>query len=704
MSAAGVLFAREGMWVPALMKQYNLEEMRGMGFRLTAEDVYSAEQPSMKDAVVVFGGGCTGAFLSGDGLLITNHHCGYGHIQRHSTVEHDYLTHGFWAASREEELPCPGLRVSILRYMKEVTGEVLAGTDTIGDRDRRNRKIHENSLRIENGARDGNRFTAQVRPFFYGNQYYLHVYKVYTDVRLVGAPPSAIGKFGGDTDNWMWPRHTGDFSLFRVYAGKDNEPASYSTGNVPYKPVRYFPVHAGGVQPGDFTMVFGYPGRTTRYVTSHAVDLVMNQRDPDRVALRELKLDIFNRHMESNPAVRIQYAAKHAGVSNAWKKWQGEILGLKRLNAVENKRRSERAFEDWARTKGLWDNRYDAIFRESEILHRQYAPLIRASDYYSEIVTGGIELFALASRVDAFVKQARRTDGITPEARVSLCQQVSAFFRDYHAPVDEALFATLLPLPGEKLPPSYLPADYRNVMKRYPASRLVRAVYRKSLLADSVRLRKWVNSTDMAGLGALDKDPMMSLYLSLRSHLDTAIQPQARLLESRIEEGMALYLEGILKMEEGRPLYPDANSTLRVSYGRAEGYEPFDGVKYLYQTTLRGIMEKDNPAIYDYDVPDRLRELSEAGDFGPYARNGEMAVCFVASNHTSGGNSGSPVLDGNGRLIGVNFDRCWEGTMSDILYDPELCRNIVLDIRYVLFIVDRYAGAGYLLREMDISW
>ncbi len=695
---------REGMWVPLLLGQNNLAEMQQMGFRLSGEAVYDAGHPSMKDAVVIFGGGCTGALISGEGLLITNHHCGYRQIQRHSTVENDYLRHGFWATNHSEELPCEGLTVSFLKYMRDVTTEILEGTDTIADKDRRSARIHENSLRIEREARSENRYTAQVRPFFYGNQYYLHVYEVYSDIRLVGAPPSSIGKFGGDTDNWIWPRHTGDFSLFRIYAGKDNQPAPYSKENKPYQPVQYFPISAEGIHPGDFTMVFGYPGRTSQYSTSQAVDLILNQRNPDRIALRDRKLAIFGRYIEKDPAIRIQYAAKHASVSNAWKKWQGEILGLKRLNAMEQKHRFERDFENWARGKNLWEPGYERVFRESRQVHETYAPLIRASDYYSEIVFNGIEVFTLAAYIHAFARQAERSGEISDGARTALSRQVSGFYKDYCQPLDEDLMTALLPLLWEKLPPEFLPDGYRSAMKKYQAGKLLKELNRKSILVRSGDLLEWIGKTDYEGVRKIGKDPLMSLFLSLRTHFDTRIQPRVSSLEASMEEFMSLYLDGILKMKAGTALYPDANSTLRVSYGRVEGYEPTDGIRYLYQTTLGGIMEKDNPAIYDYDVPDRLKELFRAERYEPYGEDGKMPVCFVASNHTSGGNSGSPVIDGEGRLIGVNFDRCWEGTMSDILYDENLCRNIVLDIRYVLFIIDRFAGAGYLLEEMDISW
>jgi len=696
------LVAKEGMWVPALMKKYNLEEMQRMGFRLSAEDVYDVNHASMKDAVVIFGGGCTGELISAEGLLITNHHCGYSQIQRHSTLEHDYLTDGFWAKSKAGELPCPGLTVSFLEYMEDVTAKVMEGCDTIALESARGKKIGENAARLEREAAKNGKFRAQVRPFFYGNQYFLHVYKVYSDVRLVGAPPSSIGKFGGDTDNWVWPRHTGDFSLFRIYANVNNEPAEFSKENIPFAPARFFPISLKGVREGDFTMVFGYPGRTTRFLTPEAVDLIISQRDPDRIAIRDIKLEILNQFMKNDPKVRIQYAAKHAGISNAWKKWQGEVSGLKNYNAVAKKREYSSDFVTWAKQNNLWENNFDRFFRESQELHEQYAPLAKASDYYSEIVLGGVEAFTLAGYIRVFLNQMEREDGVTENARNSINRLVSGFFKNYHQPVDEQLIARLLPLLARDLRPEYLPAEFPGLMKKLSGEKIIAKVYRKSILTDSLRLKEFFAQTDPEKLRKISKDPLMALFLSLRNHYDTQINPQLLTLEAKIDEGMKHYVAGIMEMEKETPLYPDANSTLRVSYGQVEGYEPKNGVAYKYYTTLRGIIEKDNPEIYDYDVPDRLKALYESGDFGRYGSDGRLPVCFVASNHTSGGNSGSPVINGDGQLVGVNFDRCWEGTMSDIMYDPDICRNISLDIRYALFIIDKFAGAGYLIDEMEI--
>jgi hypothetical protein len=699
----GSLSAKEGMWIPLLLEKYNLAEMQEMGFELTAQDIYDINNASMKDAVVVFGGGCTGEMISPEGLLITNHHCGYRQIQSHSSVENDYLTNGFWATSRDEELPNPGLTVRFLEYMEDVTDKVLYGT-VVMETEEREKKIKQNTDRLEKRASEEGKYMTQVKPLFYGNQYYLYVYKVYRDIRLVGAPPSAIGKFGGDTDNWMWPRHTGDFSLFRIYADENNEPADYSPDNVPFQPKKFFPISLDGVQPGDFTMVFGNPGSTMQYIPSHEVDIIQNQRDPDRIAIRDKKLEIIKEAMASDPKVRIQYAAKHASISNAWKKWQGEILGLERLDAVNRKLAFEKDFKEWAQENGTWENQYQRVFENFDALYFIYKDFIRASDYYSEITARGVEMFQVASRINDIIKNIENEQEKRVESQLqSTLEFLPTFFKDYHQPVDEQLFATLLPLLSNNLKSEFLPDYLNEVLAKNNEDKLVRKVYQKSVLTDEEKLKEMLEEGDEKKLLELRKDPLVELFNRLNFHFETNIKPVVDELNKQIDQNMKIYMAGIMQMNEGAPLYPDANLTLRVAYGKVEGYEPRDGVKYKYYTTLEGIMEKDNPEIYDYNVPERLKELFYSKDFGQYADSeGYLPVCFTASNHTTGGNSGSPVVNAKGQLIGVNFDRCWEGTMSDIMYDPEQSRNIAIDIRYALFLIDKFAGAGYLLEEMEL--
>ncbi len=697
------LQSKEGMWIPLLLEKYNLAEMQEMGFELSAKDIYDINNASMKDAVVVFGGGCTGEMISDEGLLITNHHCGYRQIQSHSSIENDYLSNGFWAMSREEELPNPGLTVRFLEYMEDVTDEVLEGTEVF-DTEGREEKIKDNTRKIEHKASERGKFFTQIKPLFYGNQYFIYVYKVYRDVRLVGAPPSAIGKFGGDTDNWMWPRHNGDFALYRVYSGKDNEPSAYSPDNVPYKPKKYFPISLEGVKPGDFTMVLGNPGSTMQYVPSHEVDMIMNQRDPDRVAIRDKKLEIIKADMESNPLVRIQYSAKSASISNAWKKWQGEILGLQRLNAVEKKQAFEEEFRNWAIANETWESEYQPVFQNFDSLYVVYQDIVKASDYYSEIVLKGVELFDLASRFNNIISSIENRQTRIANAQILAAEKrVTSFYKDYNQPTDEKLFEALLPMLNNDLPPVHLPEYLPEIISKHDNGKLVRKVYRKSVLTDMKKLEALLKKGNHRELLKLRDDPMIKLYNRLNFHYEANIKPVLDNVNSRIRQNMKVYMAGIMQMKEGQPLYPDANLTLRVAYGKVEGYQPRDGVKYTHYTTLDGIMDKDNPEIYDYNVPQKLRDLYETADFGMYkTEEGYLPVCFLASNHTTGGNSGSPIVNGKGHLIGLNFDRVWESTMSDIMYDPDMSRNIAIDIRYALFIIDKFAGAGYLLEEMEL--
>jgi hypothetical protein len=697
------LLAKEGMWIPTLLNKYNIAEMQQMGFKLTAEDIYSVNHESMKDAVVLFGAGCTGELISNDGLLITNHHCGFDAIQDHSSIEHDYLTNGFWAKNRQDELPNPKLTVRFLDRMEDVSEKVLAETEG-QPKDSLSAIIARNSKKIIAEAAQKGKFEASVQPLFYGNQYFLYVYQVFEDVRLVGAPPTSIGKFGGDTDNWMWPRHTGDFSMFRIYAGIDNQPAKYSADNVPYKPKKFFTISIKGVKPQDFTMVFGFPGRTQQFIPSQAIRQIMEQGDPDKIKIRELKLRILSGDMEKGAKVRIQYAAKYANTSNVWKKWQGEVKGLKRLNAVAVKQAGENEFKNWVEASPDRRNRYSEVLPNFEKLYGQFEPYTKANDYYTEIVGRGTDIFSIISFFDPIeARWAKLSASDQTKIQESVKLKLEDHFKDYNRATDEKVFAELLRMYFKDIDPQYLPEDFKILMGKTSSEELISKIYRKSVFADSSKLMASTNGLTAKKLKKISNDPAFKLFRSLKKHFELNVEPYFTSIQKQIDENQKTYMAGLMEMNAGKPMWADANKTLRVAYGKVEGYEPMDGVTYDYFTTLEGIMQKDNPEIYDYNVPQALRDLYKKKDYGRYGKNGTMNICFTASNHTTGGNSGSPVLDAEGKLIGLNFDRCWEGTMSDLVFDPDRCRNIILDIRYALFIIDKMAGAGYLLDEMKIE-
>ena len=667
-------WADEGMWLPALISQ-RIGDMQAKGFKLDAEDVYSVNQASLKDAVVLFGSGCTGELVSGEGLLLTNHHCGYSYIQKHSSVAHDYLKDGFWAMNRGEELPNKGLTVSFLERMDDVTDQVLKGYDSTMNEAQRDSIVRVNSDRlIQEAVAGGNGLKAQVEALFYGNQYFLFLFRVYRDVRLVGAPPSSIGKFGGDTDNWMWPRHTGDFSIFRVYADKDNNPADYSPDNVPYKPKKFFTISRAGVREGDFTFVYGCPGSTQEYVMSEQVKYVSEVSDPEKIALRTQRLAIQKKYMGMDQAVRIQYSSKNASVANAWKKWQGEEKGIKRLHKVADKLAYEQRFKEWA--KGT---RFDGVVDRLGEIYARRNPYYRAYEYYNETVRT-VELLQFASAVQSRLRSGTDTKDL-----------IDSFFKDYYQPIDEETFVAMMEAFGANMEERFQPACYQDNLARYGSvSAWKDDLFAKSMFTD----REKVSSLTPEDLDQVDRDPACTLYAAFLQWYQQNLSPVIRETGEELRVANRAYMQGQMEFEKDRDFYPDANLTLRIAYGHVAGYNPADAVYYRPVSTLKGIIEKDNPDIFDYNIPQVLRDI--------YAEGGhdDQPVCFLATNHTTGGNSGSPVINADGNLIGINFDRVWEGTMSDIVFDPDFCRNISLDIRYLLFVVEEVGHASYLLDEM----
>jgi hypothetical protein len=702
-------FAKEGMWIPLLLEKYNIEEMQEMGFKLTAEDIYSINQASMKDAVMIFNGGCTAELISDQGLIITNHHCGYSAIQSHSTVKNDYLTDGFWAMSKEEELANPDMTVTFLKYMEDVTDSVLTGVKDTMTMKEREKIIAGNIKKIKDGVTKDTHYTATVKPFFQGNQYFLFVKEVFKDVRLVGAPPSAIGKFGGDTDNWMWPRHTGDFSVFRIYAGENNKPAQYSADNKPYKPAKHFPVSLKGVDEGDFTMVFGYPGSTDQYVPSYHLQMLTEKVYPALIEIRTHKLNIMDRYMEQDRGVRIKYAAKNARISNSWKRWRGEIRGLDILDAQQKKRNYQSDFEEWVAEDTDREARFGSLLNEYEELYATLGDVRLGRDMLLEVMfRNGIEVANVASMfrrlVTVYEKEEKPKSEDIEKIKANLKKDLADFFKDYHQPIDKEIAADILSLYKETVNDEYLPAVYEDIARKHNGDFNAYAdrLFKKTTFADEASALDFLEDFSARSIKKLKKDPAWILYENFMDVYGDQLYPLYKSLNQKNDSLSQLYMKAQMKFESDKDFYPDAIFTLRVGYGKVKGYEARDAVQYLYQTTLEGIMEKDNPEIYDYRVPERLKELYRTKDYGRYEENGTVPVCFIATNHTTGGNSGSPVVNAEGHLIGVNFDRAWEGVMSDLMFNPEQCRNISIDIRYALFIIDQFAGAGYLLDEMTI--
>jgi hypothetical protein len=697
--------ADEGMWLPVLLKSLNEADMQSKGLKLSAEDIYSINKSSLKDAVVHFGGGCTGEIISDKGLLLTNHHCGYGQLQAHSTVSNDLLTNGFWAMNQSQELPNPGLTVTFIVRMEDVTAKVLASiTDGMSESDR-DKKINDAIATITKEVTSTSRYGAFIRPFYYGNEYYMFVTETFRDIRLVGAPPSSIGKFGGDTDNWMWPRHTGDFSMFRIYANKNNEPADYSVDNVPYKPKYVIPVSLKGAEQNDFTMVYGFPGRTTEYLSSYAVDMIMNESDPAKVKIRDTRLQILDADMKANDKVRIQYSAKYASLANYWKKWSGEINGLKKLDAINKKKAFEAEFLQKVNADNAAKEKYGNLFNDFEKMYAQFRTLNKQRDYYIEGMLG-IEAAAYALTFNETIealKGGKKAADLQKNID-KLKADLPAFYKDFNASTDEKVCAALLKMVSENLDKTQQAGIFAEIEKKYKGDfkKYAKAVYSKSMFVSEEKMTAALADMDKSYKKIL-KDPVYKLMRSGFEKFYNDVRPQYNDTDAKIMTLNRTYMKAMRELITTKKYYPDANSTLRVTYGKVNGYYPKDGVFYNYYTTLGGLMDKENPLVDEFIVSPKLKELFEKKDYGQYAdKNGELRVAFCASNHTTGGNSGSPVFNGEGQLIGTNFDRNWEGTMSDIMYNPDQVRNIVLDVRYTLFVIDKFAGAGYLLNEMKI--
>ncbi|KNB61127.1 S46 family peptidase [Chryseobacterium sp. Hurlbut01] len=687
-----------GMWIPT---ELNEKEMKDLGMKISAKDIFNTQKPSIKDAVVQFNGGCTAEIISPKGLLLTNHHCGYGQIQAHSTVQNDLLSNGFWAKNMGTELPNPGVTVDFIVDIKEVTNQILEGTENLQEPELA-KKIAKNIEIYKNSQKTESYQSISVKPMYYGNKFYAYVIETYKDVRLVGAPPQSIGKFGSDTDNWVWPRHTGDFSMFRIYADKNNKPAEYSKDNVPYVPKHYLPVSIKDKAENDFTFVYGFPGRTTEYLPAIAVEKIMTEIDPARIAVRDVALKTLDEKMRTDDATRIKYASKYASVANYWKKWIGEVEGLKKSNAVQKK-------VNYENTLSAKNPEIKNTISEINSLYTQQAPYALNNAYYSEVIRNA-ETFALANLYSNYITslEAGRMD---EKGTTAFKNRLTSFYKDYSAELDAKVTAKLLALYANKTAPQFLPAGFDKYKNEAQNITEIEEISKNSVITG----RSEVNGASLSGdiekafsnqdklIKIIKKDPVYQLFMSLKeTYLKTA-DPQFASLQMKIDALQKKYMAQQMSTDKDRKFFPDANSTLRVTYGKVKGSTPKDAVTYDYQTHLAGVMEKYIPGDYEFDVPKKLIELYDKKDYGIYKdKSGDVPVGFTATNHTTGGNSGSPALDAHGNLVGLNFDRQWEGTMSDINYDPRFSRNIMVDTKYILFIIDKFADSKWLINEMKI--
>lgn len=682
-----------GMWIPT---EVNEKEMKDLGMKITAKQIFDPAKPSIKDAVVQFDGGCTAEIISPKGLLLTNHHCGYDNIQSHSTVQNDLLTNGFWAKNMREELPNPGVTVDFIVDIKDVTDQVLNQQNLTNEQIKANIETVSKSFKIEPYQK------VSIRSMYYGNKYYAFIIETFKDVRLVGAPPQSIGKFGSDTDNWVWPRHTGDFSMFRIYADKNNKPAEYSKDNVPYKPKHFLPVSIKDKNENDFTFVYGFPGRTQEYLPSVAVEKIMNETDPAMISVREVALKTLDEKMRADAATRIKYASKYASVANYWKKWIGEVEGLKKSNAVAKKRACEQ-------TLISKNPEVKTTLDELNRLYNEQSPYALNRAYYNELVRN-IETLNLANTYLNFISDYENGK-FTPKDSENLKNRLEGIYKDYDAALDAKVAARLIALYVQKSKPEFLPA----VMKRFEDANKNESVLEQFSANSIITGRKKIGNLSTAEnigellknpaqlVAALKKDELLTHFSHFRAQYLSSTDGQYNQYQTQIDALQKKFMAQQMATDKDRKFFPDANSTLRVTYGQVKGSNPRDAVSYGYQTHLSGVMEKYVPGDYEFDVPKKLIDLYNKKDFGIYAdKTGDVPVAFTATNHTTGGNSGSPALDAYGNLVGLNFDRQWEGTMSDINYDPKFSRNIMVDTKYILFIIDKFADSKWLIDEMKV--
>ncbi len=696
----GFALPDEGMWLPLFVKRLNHEDMKKMGLKLSAEEIYDINNSSLKDAIVWFNGGCTAELVSAEGLILTNHHCAYDIIQSNSTLEQNYLRDGFWAKDRASEIPAKGVTATMLVRIEDLTAKVLAELNDEMNETQRNQKIRELLSQAEKKATEGTHYTATAKSFFDGNEFYLFVYETFRDVRLVGAPSESIGKFGGDTDNWMWPRHTGDFSVLRIYAGKDNKPADQSPENIPYKPKKHLKITLDGVAKNDFAMIMGYPGSTDRFLTSYGVKLLIESTNPTRIAIRDAKLNMWKADMDADPAIRLKYASKYASVANYWKYFIGEIRGINRLNVVARKQAEEEALKKWITQSPERGKKYGEIFTLLEEGYKELETTEKAYYYYVEAGFLGAEVIRMAlqcNRIASAPDQAT-AQKIAAELKAS----AQDMYGELNLSTDKKVFAGLMKMYYSGVPIQYHPDFFEKVRAEYNIDfdRYADFIYGKSMFANAASLMAFLDNPDVENLQA---DPIFTTALSLQNAVIGKISPGRQAASAKVSRANRLYVAAVREMNPTKKFAPNANSTMRLTYGQVLDYFPQDATYYNYYTTHKGILEKEDPKNPEFVVEPKLKEALLKKDFGRYGVEGQLVIGFLTNNDITGGNSGSPVLNANGELIGIAFDGNWEAMSAKVAFEPNLQRTICVDIRYVLWVIDKLNGAGHIVNEMTIT-
>jgi len=693
----------EGMWLPMFVERLNYVDMQKMGLHLTADELYNINHSSLKDAIVSLGGFCTAEVVSPEGLLFTNHHCGYGQIQKHSSIEHDYLTDGFWAMSKAEELPNDGLFVSFLVRMEDKTSEVLGVVTADMDEAARNAAQTKKIDELKKEASENGKYMVEVKSFFNGNEFYMFVYQLYKDIRLVGAPPSSIGEFGGDTDNWMWPRHTGDFSIFRIYTAPDGSPATYSKENIPMASKRFLPVSLKGYKKDDFAMIWGYPGRTDRYATSWSVDATLNDLDPVFVKTMGVALEKQKEGMDKDDTVRIAYASTYKSIANTWKNRIGEIRDLKRLNVIEKKREVEARLQAWINADAQRKAKYGDVLGSFNDIYRQYKDQnLNQQMVYLQMCLRISKAFSFpgqATAIETFLKTGAKGDDLKKQME-KYKETSTKQFKEYNNEIEQNVLTGLLRLIQTNIPAAQQPSIFQDINKKYKGDidKYVADMFEESIFCTQDEFNEFL---EKPSLKKLQKDPALLAYNSFMDKFKVLQQTSLELTTKR-NQAQRLFVAALMEMDASKSFYPDANSTMRMTYGQVLGYAPADAVNYNYFTTLDGLMAKEDPKNEEFIVPAKLKELYNKKDYGRYGENGRLYTCFLTDNDITGGNSGSPVLNADGHLIGLAFDGNWEAMSGNILFEPALQRTICVDVRYVLFVIEKYAGADNLMKELKI--